>query len=263
MRGKLFGLATLATIMLVVSTSGSADVKRVPYPRVQVELAPAYAPDAAFDSFRKAFIDAVSRKDAAALFALVAPGFVSTVNSVLASEFDPGRDSQHNFRVLFGFRAPGKDADGEVESGPFWDALAVLANDGTYSVSSENLVCSPVAASVADDTVLEEARAKIETPDEAAEWHFVVRSTPVTRVPDDRSAPIAMIGMEAVPVLKAFPPAEAGAAAPVPTHYEVLLPSGRTGWISANAARAFQTDRLCYALTANGEWKIAIYDSAQ
>jgi hypothetical protein len=251
--------ATLTTI-LVTSAPVSAEVRKVSYLQVKVEVGPVYKPDAAFESFRKQFSDAVSKKDATTLFALVAPGFVWTQNNNLANDFDPGRDSQHNFRVLFGFRVLGKDADGEVESGPLWDNLAAFANEGTYSQPRDNLVCSPVTATIANEGVFEQARAKIETPDEGADWYFIVRGTAVTRAPDDKGAPIATLGLEAVPVLNTHPSSDSGSA---PTHYEVLLPSGRTGWIPASAARAFQGDRLCYALTAKGEWKIAIYDSAE
>jgi hypothetical protein len=48
-----------------------------------------------------------------------------------------------------------------------------------------------------------------------------------------------------------------------PTHYEVLLPSGRTGWIAASAARPLLTDRLCYVRTSGGAWKIAIFDASE
>lgn len=265
MHRKMLRIATLVTMMLIVGASVSAEVKRTNYPQVKVELAPAYTPDAAFERFRKGFSDAVARKDAKALFALVAPGFVWTQNNNLTSDFDPGRDAQHNFGVVFGFRAFGKDVDGGVENGPFWDALAALANDSTYSQSTDgrNLVCSPASVSIVDETVFERARARIETPDEGADWYFIVRSTAVTKAPGDQGAPIATLGPEAVPVLKTHQLSDNSKPGSAPTHYEVLLPSGRTGWISADAARPFQADRLCYALTAKGEWKIAIYDSAE
>ena len=253
-------ITTFVTMTLVVGSTVSAEVRRVIYPQVKVELAAAYTPDAAFNKFRAEFIDAVAKKDAQALFALAAPGFVWTLNdSLLAGNFDPGRDPQHNFRVVFGFRAAGKDADGDVENGPFWDALAAFANDGTFYQANDSLICGPAAATIVDDEVFQQARATIETSDEGADWYFIVRGTAVIKAPDDKDAPIATAGLEAVPVLKIHPPSDSRVA---PAHYEVLLPSGRTGWIPANAARPLQTDRLCYALTAKGEWKISIYDSA-
>jgi hypothetical protein len=262
MRRKMLCTATLATMMLVVGASVSADVKRIAYPPIKVELTAAYTPDAAFNSFRTEFIDAVARRDAKALLALVAPGFLWTVNNNLSPDFDPGRDPQHNFRVVFGFRALGGNVDGEVENGPYWDNLAAFANESTYyqSTDGRKLICSPVAASIVDEELFKQVRAKIETPGEGADWYFIVRSTAVTPAPGDKGTPIATIGLEAVPILSSYPLADSGLAL---THYEILLPSGRVGWIPVDAARPFQADQLCYALTANGEWKIAIYDSAE
>jgi hypothetical protein len=41
------------------------------------------------------------------------------------------------------------------------------------------------------------------------------------------------------------------------------LPSGKGGWIPASAAIPLVTDRLCYAVTSDGSWKIAGFDQAQ
>jgi hypothetical protein len=44
--------------------------------------------------------------------------------------------------------------------------------------------------------------------------------------------------------------------------YTQLLPSGKSGWIPVAAARPLITNRLCYAKTPNGDWKIASIDQA-
>src|SRR5882757_7440007 len=110
-------VAALLAALPALGSAASAET-RPSYPQVRVELLPSYTPDAAFEKFRKQFVEAVANKDAHALSALVAPGFVWTVHNALANYYDPGRDSQHNFRVVFGFRAAGKDVDGNVENGP-------------------------------------------------------------------------------------------------------------------------------------------------
>jgi len=250
---------------LALSGRASAELKQVPYPAIKVEIAKPYKPDAAFEKMRKAFADATAHKDADALFALVAPGFVWTVGGALTSQFDPGREPLHNFKVLFGFRQLGKDSDGGVKDGPFWDTLIAYAKEDTYYQAEESsgLVCSPIAASVEDQDALAEAREKIETADEASDWYFTVRATPVSKSPDDKQAPIATLSGEAVPVLNTFPAAKEDEPAPPVTHYEILLPSGKSGWIPAAAARPLEGDRLCYALTAKGEWAIGLYDSGR
>ena len=249
--------ASLAAILAFAGTA-SAEV-RVTYPQVRVELGNTYTPDAGFEKFRKQFISAVDGKDLKALSALVAPGFVWTVNSALAPDYDPGRDAQHNFRVVFGFRAPGKDADGGVEGGPFWGVLKGFADDDSFNQNSDsgNLVCSPNSASAVSTEVYERAVARVEEAFEGAQWVFLLQGTPVAKAPDDKGTPIGKIGVEAVPVISTYPQ-----KAEVPTHFEILLPSGRRGWIPANAARPMLGDRLCYVLTPSGDWKFGIYDSA-
>src|SRR6266567_2928785 len=150
---------------LVASTALSgvsvAAVKKVSYPEVKVKVEPVYKPDAAFATMRSAMAQAVAKKDSNALFALIAPTFVWTLQGQLAGELDLGRDPLHNFKVVFGFRAPGADVDGGgVENGPFWDTLAAVAEDGTFYQAGDfgNLVCSPAAAEVTDDAIFEQAR---------------------------------------------------------------------------------------------------------
>jgi hypothetical protein len=76
-----------------------------------------------------------------------------------ADELDLGRDGIHNFKVVFGFRALGKDKDGGVDNGPYWDALAAFAGDSTYYAATDtgNLICGPIAADVADDNIFGQA----------------------------------------------------------------------------------------------------------
>jgi hypothetical protein len=250
--------ASLAAI-LAFAGSASAEV-RVTYPQVRVELGATHTPDAAFEKFRKQFMSAVDSKDLNALSALVAPGFVWLTNSALASDYDPGRDAQHTFRVVFGFRAVGNSADGDVEGGPFWSILKGFADDDSFNQISDsgNLVCSPNTASAVNTEVYERAAGRVEEAFEGAQWVFLLRTTSVTKAPDDTGTPIGKIGIEAVPVISSYPE-----KADVATHFEILLPSGRRGWIPANAARPMQGDRLCYVLTPSGDWKIGIYDAAE
>jgi hypothetical protein len=266
MRSDLLRPSILALLTILLASSASAEVRKVAYPRIKVEIAKAYKPDAAFEAMRKAFVEAAERKDENALFALVAPGFVWTINGALAGDYDPGRDALHNFKVLFGFRQYGRDADGGVADGPFWSALAVFAGEGTFfqTVEDGNIVCSPIAATVADEELFEEARGKVEPEDQAADWYFILRdNTPVARAVNDKGLPVARLGQEAVPILRAYPDAQEGQPAPTPTHFEVLLPSGKSGWIAAAAALPLQTGRLCYVAVPGGTWKIAIYDGPE
>jgi len=253
-----------AALAAMFASPGAAAVKKIAYPEVKVTLEKPYKPDAAFEKMHAAFLDAIKRKDAQALTALVAPTFLWTVGDQPAEEFDLGRDPVHNFKVAFGFRALGKDVDGGVDNGPYWDVLAGFANDATYynATDSGNLVCGPLAAEVVDDKIFEQARKKIETANEAVEWYFTLGDTAVAKAPGDTGPPVGKVGTVALPLLSFYPPEKEGAPPPAPTHFEVLLPSGRTGWVPVAAVRPLEADHLCYARTAAGEWKIAAIDQA-
>jgi hypothetical protein len=248
-------------LLLAAPRMAGAEIKRVPYPEVRVEVAAAVAPEPAFAAFWKGFADIVARRDANALFALVGPIFVWTTQGALTAEFDPGRDALHNFKVVFGFRQPGRDEDGGVENGPYWDALAQFVGDPVFYSASDktSMICGPLLAEVADPAALEAAQQALAIADDAGTWYFTAGETPVTKAPGDAGAPVARLGKVAFPLLGAYPPGHDGTA----THYEVLLPSGGNGWIAATAARPLGNDRLCYAKTRDGRWTIVDFDQGQ
>ncbi len=261
-RNLLSGL--LAAAALGWAAPGVAEIKKVAYPEVKVTLEKPFTPDAAFEKMHTAFLNAVKRKDLGALTALVAPTFLWTVSDQPADELDLGRDAIHNFKVAFGFRALGQDVDGGVDNGPYWEVLGSFAEDTSYYVANDagTLVCGPVAAEVADDKVLDQARRKIDAINEPVEWYFTLAETSVARAPGDTGAPVGKVGTIALPLIGFYPPEKEGAPPPAPTHFEVLLPSGRTGWVPVSAVRPLETDHLCYARTPAGEWKIAAIDQA-
>jgi hypothetical protein len=255
---------TAAALALPLAMSAASAVKQVSYSEVKVETAEAYAPDAAFETMRKALLEAIARKDAAAVFSMVGPTFVWTVDGGPTEQFDMGRTALDNFKVVFGFRVFGKDSDGGVENGPYWDALAGFLNDATFyrPPDAGNLVCGPKAADVANPEAYERAQQKIGA-DDTTEWYFTLAPTSVAKSPGDAGAPIAKVDKVALPVLDVYPPSKEGQPPAQPTHLQVLLPSGKTGWIAASAARSLVSDRLCYAKTPSGDWKIAAYDQSE
>jgi hypothetical protein len=239
-----------------------AGVKKVAHPEVKVTIYHVYERDAAFEKMRSAFADAVRRKDEASLLKLVAPTFLWTVDGRPADGLDLGRGAVENFKVVFGFRTPGNNEDGGVENGPFWDVLAAFADPLTYYTASDtgNLVCGPLAADVVDEQAYEQARKKVETGAEGAEWYFTRGDTAVAKTPGDAGPPLAKVGAIAMPLISTYPVAKAGEPAPQITHVEVLLPSGRSGWIPLASVFPMVTDRFCFAKAPNGEWKLAILD---
>jgi hypothetical protein len=245
-----------------LNSVSTAAVKKVAYPEIKVTVSKSYRPDAAFDKMRAAFADAVARKDLDALSAWIAPTFLWTLGGHPADELDLGRDAIHNFKVVFGFRALGKDEDGGVDNGPYWNALAAFAGDPTYYAATDTgyLICGPIAADIIDESTFEQASKKIATGDEGADWYFTLANADVAKAPGDAGTPVAKVGAVALPVLSSYPPAKEGQPVPQPTDVEVLLPSGKSGWIPAAAVRPLFAERLCYAKTPSGDWKIAAID---
>jgi hypothetical protein len=253
---------SIAAIACALALPASAAVKKIAYPEVKVEIAEAFKPDAAFEAMRKKISDAVAKKDAQAVFDLVGPTFLWTFQGGATDEFDMGRDALHNFKVLFGFRPQGAETDGPVENGPFWDLLAQFANEGTYYQDTEsgNLVCSPTTATAVDDNVFEQARNKVEVGEDGVDWYFTLAPASVAKAPNDSGPPVAKIGTVALPALSVYPVPQEGKPAAPATHIEVLLPTGKSGWLPVSAVRIFDAERLCYAKTAKGDWKIASFD---
>jgi hypothetical protein len=252
-----------AAIAAVLFTTPAAAIKKLPYTEVKVDLSDVHQPDAAFKTMRKAFADAVSKKAATALFALVGPTFIWTVAGGNTDQFDQGRDALHNFKVLFGFREAGKSEDGGVQDGPYWDSLASFVPDSLgffETADATNLVCSPMLASIADEKIQEAAEKKLGTDDDPVEWNVVITETAVAKTPGDTGPPVAKINKVAVPVLANHPPSPQNGPAVTPTHIEILLPTGRSGWIPASAAIPLFSDRLCFSKTASGDWKISGFD---
>jgi hypothetical protein len=261
----LLGGPLVAVASLLPAAPSCAQVQQVAYPEVKVVLNHPYRPDVAFDKMNGAFLDAVQRKDVRALTALVAPTFLWTVNGQTADELDLGRDAIHNFKVAFGFRAVGEDVDGGVDDGPDWETLTAFAEEPSFYTANDagTLICGPMAADVADDDTFAEARRKIDATDEPVEWYFTFADkTPVAEAPGDTGAPAANIGPIAMPLISVYPPEKEGEPPSPPTYFEVLLPSGRTGWVPVTAVRPLETDHLCFARTPAGEWKIASVDQA-
>lgn len=260
MRPLMMAVAA-AALLAALATASADDVKQVSYPEVKVQIPEQFKADAAFAKLQKSISDAVAGKNAQALFALVGPTFVWLQQDEIADQFDFGGDALQNFKVLFGFREAGKHVDGGVNDGPYWDDLANFAANTKFQRVTDTLVCGPMTAIVSED-VLDQARQKIGA-DDSTDWYFTLGDTDVTANPGG-GATIGHVGQVALPLLDEYPQApEGSSAAPAVTHLKVLLPSGKSGWIPVTAATQLNPDRLCYAMTAGGDWKITAFDQSE
>jgi hypothetical protein len=266
MRNRILTSALMTTALalpLGVLFGGSAfAVKKVPYTQVKVEVAKAYQPDDAFKAVRTAMTTAVANKNTAALFALVGPSFTWTVDGKLSADFNPGGTALENFKVAFGFRNPGAAADGNVDGGPFWDGLSSFALDGTFyqDANIANMICTPTYAD-ADDNAFDQADKKVSAGDDATTWYFTLAETNVMSSAEPKALTVTKVGTVALPLIGIIPPQD-GDNPPAPTHLEVLLPSGKSGFIPYSAARPMVSNRLCFSKNAAGKWGIALIDEA-
>ena len=253
-------IPSLLALAVVLAPAPAAALKKVPYPAIKIEVPAPFKGDAAFEAMRKAFAAAVDQKDVAGLAALVAPNFTWTAAGEPSEEFDGKRDALHNFNVAFGFREAGKSADGETEIGPQWDLLAAFAADpGLAQEPGSPLVCGPVTAKLVDRAAFEQAMEKVDEDDDPAEWVYFVDEATLTGTPTGGSS-VGKFAKTAMPAVSLYPDPAAvkPPAQPKPvTHVELLLPSGKTGWVTLDKVRPLLIDRLCYAKSANGDWKIA------
>jgi hypothetical protein len=255
----------LLTLALTLLAAPAAAIKKVPYPEIRVRALPPFPRDPGLADLRKKLADAVAARNADAAAALVAPNFVWSAGGVEVDEFDPKRDAIHNFKVAFGFRAFGKDADGPTEVGQQWALLDFFAKDDvlTQEPGSKN-VCGSLLAKFTDAAALDEALTRVDEENELSEWVYSIDEITLTATPGGNAA-VAKIRNIAMPIASVHPAPPAGnapASSPSPTHFELLLPTGKTGWAPVEILRPLFVDRLCFTKIGD-EWKIAIYDQAE
>jgi hypothetical protein len=251
--------AAAITLLASAATASADDVKQVPYPEVKVQVPAQYTPDAGFLKLQKALSAAIDSKNAQAVSSLVGPTFVWTQDGAIADQFDYGGDALQNFKVVFGFRAAGKHADGGVKDGPYWETLFDFAANKKLQKVTDTLVCGPMKANVTDVDVFDQAGQKLGGGD-SIEWYFTLGNTAVTATPRG-GAVVGQVGQVAMPVLDQYPQSRDDSVAP--TSFKVLMSSGKTGWIPASAAMPLSPERLCYAMTADGNWKIVAYQQSE
>ena len=206
---------------------------------------PPPAADASLEAFRKQLGDAAGRKDRAALARLtVAQGFFW--ESEAGDKADKKKSGVDNLAAVLEL---GKDSGG-------WETLVAAAGEPTAEPFGDRkgVMCSP--ASPQFDEQAFEALVKA-TGTDASEWAFPTGGNiDVVSAPQANAAPVEKLGMNLVRVLPEEPvPPPAGSSVPF---LHVVLPSGKTAYVSAAAVSALSFDQLCYVKDASG-WKITGY----
>ena len=239
----------------------AAAIKKTPYPEVRVEIPAEAKAEPALEAMRKQLASAISRRDAGLLYALVGPTFFWNTNGEPSEQFDKDRDALHNFKVAFGFRQFGHGSDGENPRDRLWDALDDMASSAAFSRMEGNpsVLCGPLSAEPIDDAAMDQAIERIENEDEDTEWVYSLAEITLTEKPGGSGA-VETVSKLAMPIAATYPPSQALGNNPLPTHFQLLLPSGKTGWIDVKHVQPLAVDRLCYGKGSDGAWKVVGYE---
>jgi hypothetical protein len=211
-----------------------------PYKVVAVKL-PEPVKDASFDAFRKQLAGIAQKKDRAALGRLVARNFFWVPEDKdVADKRKPGIDNLAKALDLDGRDAPG------------WEQLAGYAADPTADKDPDRpgVICSPGDPTF-DEMAAEQLAADTET--DAGDWGYTAKTGIEVRSGPEKNAPVVeKLGLQLVRVY----PDESPAAAVNADVLRIVTPSGKLGFVAAEAILPLASDHLCYVKEGNA-WKIA------
>ena len=246
---------------ITLAPAPAAAIKKTSYPEVKVELPPIAKAEPALAAMRARLADAIKRRNAGLLYEFVGPTFFWTAHGEPSPHFDRNRDAMHNFKVAFGFREYGHNSDSQNPDDQLWEVLDEAANGGALFALRDNagVLCGPATAVPVSKETMAQATGKIEDADEDSEWVYSLGEITLTEKPGNGGA-VEMVAKLALPIAATYPPSQALGNNPLPTHFQLLLPSGKTGWVDVKAVQPFAVDKLCYGKGSDGEWKIVGYD---
>jgi hypothetical protein len=224
-----------------------------PYKMIAVGM-PQPLNDPSFEAFRKQLADIAAKKDRNALARLVvAQGFfLDTEQGDKADKTKPGIVNLD--QAVGGLSGP--NAQG-------WDGIAQASEDPTAEPlqGHNGVVCGPAGPQFDEKGFEEVIKA---TGTEPGDWGFTTTPNLEARSAGQANAPVVeKLPLMLLRVLVDQPPAGAPQnqqAAPQFAH--VVLPSGKTAFISMDAISPLGFDQICYVKDASG-WKIAGFESAQ
>jgi hypothetical protein len=217
-----------------------------PYKAVAV-TAPKPMDDPSFEAFRKQLGTIAEKKDRAALAALVSKSF-----SWMGEKGDKADKKKSGFDNLAkAIGLVGKDADDG------WDTLAGFAADPTAAPYPEkkDTICAPAQPSFDDNDF--DALLKA-TGTEDGDWGYPVQAGVEMRATAQPNSPVVeKLGAHFIRVLED----EAAGNQQVPM-LKVVAPSGKTGYVPADAVSPLGNDEMCY-VKEGGAWKIAGFSGGE
>jgi hypothetical protein len=237
----VFSLCAAAAMWIVGTLAASAQNQPAgPYKPVAI-TPPAPVSDPAFEAMRQQLGEVAQRKDRAALSALVvAKGFFwERENGDRADKRKSGAD---NLAVALGLNNKG---------GVGWEILFSFTDDPTASASPEHkgAICAPAEPGYDAKAFDELLKA---TQSDESEWSYpVAAGTEVRATPTANAPMIEKLGLAFVHVSPDNKPTPA-------SYLRVITPSGKAGYVLADAIAPASNDQLCY-VKDGGAWKIGGY----
>ena len=209
-----------------------------PYTALTVSPPKPYT-DPALAAFRKELTAIAQKKDRPALARLViVQGFFWLKEAGNAAGKKTGIEA-----LATALSLAAKDGSG-------WDTLAEFAADETAAPYPDrpNTVCSPAGPEF-DGPALEKLAAATKT--DVGDWGFTSsEGVEVRATAAQNSAVIEKLGMAFVRVMPDMAPNAAQ------DFMRVVAPSGKVGFVPAEAINPLGSDQLCYGKDAGGAWKI-------
>jgi hypothetical protein len=208
-----------------------------PYKAVPV-TAPANVQDPGLDALRKQLADAAKAKDKAALGRLiVAKGFFW--------ESEKGESAEKNKSGVDNL-AKALDLDSKDSGG--WEALSGYAAEPNASAmpSRKGIVCAPAEPTFNEQALEEAVKA---TGTDPGEWGYTVAPGVEVRAAAKADSPVSeKLSQQLVRVMMDNDATD-------PSFLRIVTPSGKVGFIAADALAPLGSDQLCYAKDG-AAWKI-------
>lgn len=210
-----------------------------PYQPVAIS-APKPIADPSFDAFRNQIAEIAKKKDKKSLAALVSPAFFWMGEK--GDRADKKKPMVESFAKAIGLDA--KDGSG-------WEALTGYAADptGTPFPEKQGVICAPADPEF-DGKALETLAQSSKT--DPSDWGYPMQPNVVVRGGPQPNAPVVeKLGMHFVRVLEDSAPPD-----PQNPMLRIATPSGKVGFVPADAIAPLGNDQICYAKESAG-WKIA------
>jgi hypothetical protein len=212
-----------------------------PYKQIAVSLPPAFE-DPTFAAFRKEIGEIARRKDRSALAAkLVGKGFFWLRGD--SNESDAKKPPIDNLAEAIGL---------DASDGWGWQSLAAFAADPTATPlpKTKDVICGPAVPKF-DEQALEGQA--LSTKTDLIDWAFpMMAGIEVRAKPESSAAVVEKLGMF---VVRTLVDEDQTAAS---EWIKIVTPSGKVGYVAANAFAPIFSDQLCYQ-KQGVNWKIAGY----